>query len=91
VVENFKIDWDIAKDAHSKAKKEHKKKKKDDDPLHAVVIAAKTDLDKVWSTWDDAEAKADVIKIFQLYVNLLSNKSGQPWDKIIKAQTKAVP
>jgi hypothetical protein len=29
-VKNLKIDWDIAKDAHSMAKKDHKKK--NDDP-----------------------------------------------------------
>jgi hypothetical protein len=89
-VENLKINWDIMKDAHSKAKKDHKKKK-DNDPPHTAVVAAKTAIDKVRSAWDEAGAKAEVIgtQIFQLYVNLLSSKSCQSWDKIIKAHTRS--
>ena len=62
VLENLKIDWGIAQDDHSKAKKEHKKKK-DDKPPHAAcsIVAAKTALDKACTVWEEARAKAEVI------------------------------
>ena len=45
------------------------------------------------STWEEAGAKEEVIRaqIFQLSVNLLSDKSHEPWDKIVKAQTEIAP
>jgi len=89
-VENLKFDWDIKKDAHSKTKKD--KKKKDNGPPHAAVLATGTALDRVPSTWEKAGAKAIIrTQIFQLYANLLSNEACQPWDKIVKAQTKNAP
>jgi len=41
----------------------------------------------------EARAKAEVIgtHIFQLYANLLSDESCQPWDKIVKAQMESAP
>lgn len=43
--------------------------------------------------WDKVEAKAEVVgaQIFQLCINLLSNKSCQHWDKIFKVQMDTSP
>jgi hypothetical protein len=60
-VEKLKIDLDIAKDAHSKAKKNHKKRN-DYDPPCAAVVAVKTSLEKAWGMWEEAGVKAKVIR-----------------------------
>lgn len=89
-VKNLKINWGIAKDAHSKAKKNHNNKKgKDPSPS----CCSKKTIDKAWSMWEEAGAKAEVTRtqILQLYANLLFNNSCQWWDRIIKAQTETLP
>ena len=49
-------------------------------------------LDNAWKVLDDAEAKTDDIgaQIFQLYANPLLDKTCQPLDKFVKAQTNTV-
>ena len=56
MVKNLKIDWDIAKDAHSKAKKDHKKENDNETP-HLVVIAASTALDKACGVWEEGRRR----------------------------------
>lgn len=90
-MEAMKLDWEITKDVYSKRKRESKTKK--DDNISPVVTAAKAVLNKARKAWDEGETKAKVmgVHIFQLHPNLLSNKSCQPWEKIVKAQTETAP
>jgi hypothetical protein len=63
------------------------------DDSNPAVAVAKTVLNKSWKAWDKEEAKAKLVgvQIFQLFANLLYDKSHQPCDKIIKAQSKTDP
>ena len=67
---------------HSMCKIDHKAKK--DDNSNSGFAAAKAVLNNAWKAWDKAETKARVVgaKIFQLYANLLSDESCQPWDRL---------
>jgi hypothetical protein len=90
-IEGLKLDWEITKDAYSKCKKENKTKK--DYDSYPAVSSANTVINKAQKTWDDVEAKAEVLEaqIFQLYSGLLSDESHQPWDKIIMTQMETAP
>ena len=88
---NLKINWEIAKDAYSKAKKTTGKRR-------AVTpscscCSGQIDFDKALIIWKEAEAKTGGIgaQIFQIFANLQSDESCQPWDKIVKALTEFSP
>ncbi len=59
VVKNMKIDCDITKDDHSKAKKDHKKK--NDNPPHTALITVITGLEKAWHMCEEVRAIIEVI------------------------------
>ena len=64
------------------------------------IIADATALDVAKKARDDAAKKVKEAKLavaiararpFELYMNLLSDKAWQPWEKIIKAQVTQAP
>jgi hypothetical protein len=79
------------KDASSKSKNKIKAKK--DDSNIMATKAAKAAFSKAQKVWNETEMKFEVLgaQIFQLYANLLSDKSDQPWNKIINAQIETAP
>ena len=92
------LDLDIKKEEYVQVWAAERKKNKGN-PGESIpaasesLVAAKTAYDKAKQAVETAQlaAMAEIAKAFELYRNLLSDEAGQPWDKIVQAQTNICP
>ena len=89
-LESTNLDLDIAKSEYSSEKnkgKEHKEKLTPSFEATSLLVVAMMTYEMAVKAVEATKlaVATEVAKAFELYENLLSDKSRQPWEEIIKA------